>query len=346
MMSGEYDILETLLIWCGEGNAVALATVVQTWGSAPRPVGSQMVITETGDFAGSVSGGCVEGAVIAEAQDVLATGKMRLLEYGVTNDQAWELGLACGGTIQIMIQTVGAAPPDSVGITTPDLAEIIAVKSTHLPRFAITNLKSFRSELVTSKRKTLDQVADSQMTRQRLQEAMTSNTSQKIAADTDWFLRVYSPPLRLVIVGAVHIAEPLSAMMQASNYDVTIVDPRPAFASAKRFPDAEIVNAWPDEEMPTLDAQTALVALTHDPKLDDPALRAALNSPCFYIGALGSRKNHAARLDRLAGQGFAPDALSRINGPVGLAIGAKTPAEIAIAIAAQITAALRQGQTP
>ena len=158
------------------------------------------------------------------------------------------------------------------------------------------------------------------------------------------FLNVYNPPLRLIIVGAVHIGQPLARMAAMTGYDVTVVDPRAAFASAERFPDVTVMNEWPDDAMATLapNARTAIVTLTHDPKIDDPALEVALRAPVFYIGALGSRKTHGARLQRLGEAGFSNADLARICGPVGLAIGAKSPAEIAVAVLAQITEQLRQ----
>lgn len=161
------------------------------------------------------------------------------------------------------------------------------------------------------------------------------------------FLNVFNPPLRLVLVGAVHIAQALVPMAQLAGYEVTVIDPRSAFGSAERFPGVALSNDWPDEAMERLrpDLRTAIVTLTHDPKIDDPALVAALRSDAFYIGALGSKKTHGARLERLAAAGFGADDFARIHGPVGLNIGAKSPAEIAISVLAQMTAALRQGST-
>lgn len=163
-------------------------------------------------------------------------------------------------------------------------------------------------------------------------------------ADGETFLHVFNPPLRLLIVGAVHIAQPLSQMAAIAGYDVVVIDPRGAFATDARFPGIELVPEWPDEglEALELDHRTAVVTLTHDPKLDDPALTVALKSEVFYIGSLGSTRTHAARLERLRGEGFDEEALGRINGPIGLHIGARSPAEIALAIMAQVTAALRQ----
>ena len=159
----------------------------------------------------------------------------------------------------------------------------------------------------------------------------------------DWFLNPFNPPLRLVILGAVHIAQPLAKIAELANYDVTVVDPRTAFASEERFPGVKLVTEWPDEAMEKieLDTRTAVVTLTHDPKLDDPGLHAALKSPCFYIGALGSRKTHGTRVERLTEAGFSEEDIARIHGPVGLNIGARSPAEIAISIMAEMTERLR-----
>lgn len=181
---------------------------------------------------------------------------------------------------------------------------------------------------------------------QVVSEVLASDKS-RVVTDPDgaeWFLNAFNPPLRLIVIGAVHIAQPLSIMASVAGYDVTIVDPRAAFASPERFPGVTVRCEWPDEAMADLapDARTAVVTLTHDPKLDDPALVAALNSPCFYIGALGSKKTHASRLERLKAQGFDDQALSSIHGPIGLHIGGKSPAEIAISIMAEITSVLRQ----
>lgn len=178
-----------------------------------------------------------------------------------------------------------------------------------------------------------------------IHEALATDKSRIVIAPdgAEWFLNAFNPPLRLIVVGAVHIAQPLARMAALAGYDVTVVDPRTAFASSERFPGVALSTDWPDEAVSALapDARTAVVTLTHDPKLDDPALKAALASPCFYIGALGSRKTHGSRLERLRAAGFDDGALARIHGPVGLSIGAKSPAEIAISILAQIIQRLR-----
>jgi xanthine dehydrogenase accessory factor len=178
-----------------------------------------------------------------------------------------------------------------------------------------------------------------------IHEVLSGDKGAVLAAPdgAEWFLNPFNPPLRLILVGAVHIAQPLAQIAGLAGYDVTLIDPRTSFASAERFPGMKLVTDWPDEAMTALaaDARTAIVTLTHDPKLDDPALQVALASPAFYIGALGSKKTHAARVARLAQAGFAESEIARIHGPVGLSIGAKSPAEIAISIMAEITETLR-----
>jgi xanthine dehydrogenase accessory factor len=205
----------------------------------------------------------------------------------------------------------------------------------------VTNLANGAERLVDYDRAKDDLLADD------LEQAFRFDRSGIVKiGDAEYFINVYNPPLHLVIVGAVHLAQALIPLARAAGYDVTVIDPRAAFASPERFPDVVVHDEWPDEVLPKLDLgpRTALVALTHDPKIDDPALNAALHSGCFYIGALGSKKTQGARRDRLAAAGFKEADLSRIHGPIGLSIGARGPAEIAISIMAEITAALRVGK--
>jgi xanthine dehydrogenase accessory factor len=205
----------------------------------------------------------------------------------------------------------------------------------------VTNLANGAERLVDYDRAKDDLLADD------LEQAFRFDRSGIVKiGDAEYFINVYNPPLHLVIVGAVHLAQALIPLARAAGYDVTVIDPRAAFASPERFPDVVVHDEWPDEVLPKLDLgpRTALVALTHDPKIDDPALNAALHSGCFYIGALGSKKTQGARRERLAAAGFKEADLSRIHGPIGLSIGARGPAEIAISIMAEITAALRVGK--
>jgi xanthine dehydrogenase accessory factor len=197
---------------------------------------------------------------------------------------------------------------------------------------------------VSGEERLIDPYKDDTPLGQAARKAAAADTSAEIELDgRTWFLEVHNPPLEMALVGAVHIAQPLAAMAGLAGYRVRVIDPRTAFATQERFPDVTLHAHWPDEFFASSPpgARTALVVLAHDPKIDDPALEAGLRSPAFYIGALGSKKTHAARLERLAGRGFSQDALLRIRGPVGLAIGARSPAEIALSILAQITQTLR-----
>lgn len=322
-MTDTYDnIPEIALEWLRAGQGVALATVVQTWGSAPRRVGAQLVINDAGDMQGSVSGGCVEGAVIVEALEAIEDGTLRMLEYGVSDGDAFAVGLACGGTIKILVEPVGDVMP--VGM----LEVLVTARAA---RKAVAYVIDLEEQTRT-------------LTAHGFEDRFRLDRSG-FEGDSDVFIAIHNPPLRLFIVGAVHIAQPLVAMARIVGYDPVVIDPRTAFGSQARFPDEKIVEDWPDEALAALkpDARTALVLLSHDPKLDDPALHIALRSEVFYIGALGSKRTHAGRVARLQEAGFSVAEIGRIHGPVGLNIGASGPAEIAASIIAQMTQVLRQG---
>lgn len=322
------DIPETALAWHREGKGAVLATVVETWGSAPRPAGSQLVISGAGAIMGSVSGGCVEGAVVTEAIDALADGKPRLLSFGVSDDSAFAVGLACGGTIRVLVEPVGGALPERL------LADLVAARAARRPVALLVNFDSWQHRLTEGPGDPLDSAIAARL-----------RSDKSGTEDGGWFIAIHNPPLRLIVVGAVHIAQALLPMAQSCGYDATLIDPREAFASQARFPGAVIFHEWPDEAMETLglDRRTAVVTLTHDPKLDDPAIRAALGSAVFYLGCLGSPRTHAKRLERLRAAGVDPAQIARIHAPVGLDIGAKSPAEIALSIMAEITQTLRRG---
>lgn len=308
-------IPEVALDYLKNGKRTAIATVVSTWGSAPRGIGSQLAISEDGAFEGSVSGGCVEGAVIIEAQDVIADGKCRLLEFGVADEDAFAVGLACGGTIKILVE-----PIDADGcITKADLENICTAHNSR-------NFRSYQINLLDFSRSEISGDAD------------------QIGLKNDVFTMAYHPRMRMVIVGAVHITKSLSPMAKMAGYDVFLVDPRESFASIDRFPDDKIIDGWSDEALIKIgvDKNTAVVALTHDPKIDIPALDVALKSEAFYIGALGSRKTHAKRIAELEVLGFTSNDIARIKSPIGLDIGSKSPAEIAVSIIAEVTQELHQ----
>lgn len=322
-MTDRHDrIPEIALDWHRDGRGAALATVVETWGSAPRRVGSQLVISGRGEIEGSVSGGCVEGAVVTEALEALEHGKSRLLEYGVSDGDAFAVGLACGGTIRVLVEPVGAELTESL------LADLVAARAARRAIAYVANLATGARHLTTT-----DYPDRFRMDRSGFED------------DGQTFVAIHNPPLRMIVVGAVHIAQALVPMARIIGYDPVIIDPRDAFGAQSRFPGETILNDWPDDAIASLglDARTALVLLTHDPKLDDPAIQAAIASDVFYIGALGSKRTHASRVERLTAQGIPADRIARIHGPVGLDIGAAGPAEIALSILAECTQVLRKG---
>lgn len=288
--------------WRGE--RMGLATVIRTWGSAPRRVGAHLLMRGDGLFEGSVSGGCVEGAVMEALARRMETGGGEVLTFGVADETAWEVGLACGGEIAVLVQAV-----DETGFPPALFERLSAARAAGETVSLATDLASGRT----------------------------------VEGSEGDFVCRYDPPLRLMLVGAVHIAQALAPMAEALGYQVLVVDPRTRFAAAARFPSLEVDTSWPDEALAAWkpDAASAIVTLTHDPKLDDPALEAALRSPAFYVAALGSRRTHEARRERLAARGVSQADLDRIHGPAGLAIGAANPAEIALSVAAEMVRAWR-----
>jgi xanthine dehydrogenase accessory factor len=327
MERAAHDLIpEAALDWHRQGKGAALATVVETWGSAPRQAGSQLAISGDGEMLGSVSGGCVEGAVVTEALDALQDRKSRILTFGVSDETAFAAGLACGGTIRVLVEPVGEG---AEALPEPILADLVQARAAPRALALVTRTDSWTRDL---KAPGEDPAADARL------------KSDRSGMEEDGrFIAVHNPPLRLIVIGAVHIAQPLLTIARTCGYAPTLIDPRAAFGSTDRFPGETILDDWPDEALEALapDARTAIVTLTHDPKLDDPAIRVALRSDAFYLGCLGSKKTHAKRVDRLAEAGLTPDQIAKIHAPVGLDIGAKTPAEIAVSIMAQITAALR-----
>ncbi len=330
--AGGAEVLRLALRWQQQGRRVAIATVIASWGSAPRPVGSKLAVAEDGDFTGSVSGGCVENAVITAALACIADGAPRVLEYAGDAKFPWEVGLPCGGTIRVYVEMLSAK--FAAALYARDQGHVIA---------SITNLETGVYAQMTGQSTS----GDAEILRQALEvwpEASSAWRTQLISAEGgELFIDVHRPALRLMIIGATHLAQSLSAMAGLYGYDVVIIDPRAAYLTAERFAAKKLMPDAPGEALAALrpDAATAVIAVSHDPKIDDPALIAALRSEAFYIGALGSRKSHEARRLRLGEAGFDDAAFARIHGPVGLNIGAVSPPEIAGAILAQITQILR-----
>ena len=321
------ELFAQLRRWRAAGKGVALATVVKTWGSSPRPEGSHLAVEAGGAFLGSVSGGCIEGAVIGEAQAAIADGQPRLLEFGVSDERAWEVGLACGGRVQVFVERANDER----------IERLLAERAAKRAATVVTRLADGTQALVAGD-EVSGELALTEAQREEVRRRLRSDKSGTLeSSDGTLFARCYAQAPRMVIVGAVHITQALAPMAAMAGFEVVVIDPRRAFATAERLPGVTVTTEWPDEALARigLDAQTAVVTLSHDPKLDDPALIAALQSQCFYIGALGSSRTHAKRVARLTEAGLA-DALPRIHAPVGLDLGGRSPAEIAVSVIAQV----------
>ncbi|OGO09335.1 MAG: hypothetical protein A2Z66_00050 [Chloroflexi bacterium RBG_13_66_10] len=345
--------------WLGEGKPVALASVITTWGSAPRAPGSKMAVSASAEMAGSVSAGCVEASVADEALGVLRTGRAKRLHFGVSDDTAWGVGLACGGEIDIFVEplssmlTPGKAGQDSAyhrlkasmeGEKTSVRAVVIEGPPEDLGTFLVAveggeaegTIAIPLVDLVRADALALLAAGPAGVRTYRL-------GGREVAV----FFDVSLPSLRLVIVGGVHIAVELALLAKRVGYEVAVVDPRKAFATKERFPEADrLIHEWPDAGLETLGltAGTAVAVLSHDPKLDDPALLVALRSPAFYVGALGSARTQELRRRRLLEAGLSEPELARLHGPIGLDLGGREPAEVALSILAEIVA-VRAGRS-
>lgn len=328
---------ETAAAWAANG-PVALATVVSTWGSAPRPKGSLLVVRGDGAFAGSVSGGCIEGAVVTEAQDVIEGGAPKLMEFGVTDEQAWDVGLACGGQISVLVEAAGK---DRRAL----LERLNRARAKGEDAVLATRVRDGASHLFAKGERAVQGFWKGV---ERIARAALSEEEPRLAQHKgeQVFINVFPAPYRLYLIGAVHISQALAPLAAAAGYRVTVIDPRGAFTEREGFAGVTLIEDWPDDALARerLDRHAAVVTLTHDPKLDDVALKVALNSEAFYVGSLGSSRTHGKRLERLKEMAFTKKQLSRIHGPVGLKIGAKTPFEIALSILAELTMARRTGK--
>jgi len=343
------DILEEVERWRESGERVAIATVIQTWGSAPRPAGSAMALTAGGRIAGSVSGGCVEGAVVESGLRCLETNRPERVRFGVSDETAWSVGLACGGTIELFVEPVSGEAFDAVrtAIRATRPAAVATIVGGAEGALGRRLLVSDDGAVTGSLGEGLDEAVAAEA-----REALGAGAARRLDPTPDRpaeiFIDVLKPPPQLIVVGGVHIAIPLVAIAKTLGYRTIVVDPRETFGSAERFPDVDrIVSAWPDRALDEIgiDASTAVAVLTHDPKLDDPALAAALRSPAFYVGALGSRRTQEKRRQRLLEAGLDEEALARLYAPIGLPIGGRSPGEIALSIMAQIVAARNKGVT-
>jgi xanthine dehydrogenase accessory factor len=327
------ELLPDLEDWLNKGDRVALATVISTWGSAPRRVGSTMAVNEHGAMVGSVSGGCVEGAVVQAAHEVMKSGKAQRLHFGVTDETAWDVGLACGGELDVFVQRVSQQI----------FSDLIPKIKSDEPVTIATVIKgdALGSQLLLNEQGVVIASSDTFTLEATLQP---SQPETRKMGDREVFVNPVSSQPTLIMVGGVHIAVALAKIARIESFRTIIVDPRKAFGSTLRFTHADaLIQEWPAAafEQVSLTNSTALASLSHDPKIDDPALIDALNSDVFYIGALGSRKTQEKRRARLLRAGITEDQLKRLHAPIGLEIGAETPEEIALAIMAQVIAAYR-----
>lgn len=327
------DILETVNEWLNQGRKVALATVVDTWGSAPRRIGSKMAVTDAMAMTGSVSGGCVETTVIEQALEALADGRPRLLKYGVSDDDAWQVGLTCGGKISIFVEPLDTA---WWRLTTEAIRQDHAATTITVLEGDLAGRKLLLDGQGTVQYATLDATGH-----EALAAAHYVTPQQAEIAGMKIMVDVHRPRPHLILIGGVHIAQPLQSFARQLGFRVSLIDPRGVFASAERFPDVTaILHSYPDKALPQLglDADTYIAVLTHDPKIDDKALITALPSPVSYIGVLSSRKTHEARVERLQKAGVSPELIARIYTPIGVDIDARTPEEIALSIMAEVIA--------
>ncbi len=343
------DILPDTEKWMAEQRSIAIATVVQTWGSAPRSVGSKMALTLDGKLSGSVSGGCVESAVIEAGLEVIESDTPQLLHFGVADETAWEVGLACGGTIEVFVEQLtplvlafwrDAAEKEMAAV----VATVIRGDSNWLGKKMLLNeLGVALGDDLSFALSTMKQaLASGQSKRQSYSREVLPPHSLGPSAQIELFVEAYSPAPQLVCIGGGHITIALTQLAKIIGYRTIVIDPRAAFANAERFPHVDqLIAKWPNEALQqlTLSRSTAIAALTHDPKIDDKALIAALQSHAFYVGALGSKKTHTQRVERLKQAGLSDETLARIHAPIGLDIGAHTPEEIALAVLAEIVGA-------
>lgn len=309
MDSVDLQVLRTSVSWLNEGHRVILATIVETWGSSPRPAGAMLAVRGDGLVAGSVSGGCVEDDLIFRIRNKsLAVEKPEIATYGVSKEEATRYGLPCGGKLELVLEPVADKR---------QLEELLARVERHELVARTLDLASGKASLTAATR-----------------------TAAPLSFDRKQLVTVHGPRWRLLIIGAGQLSQYLAQMAQALDYSVTVCDPREEYAETWNVEGTILDRNMPDDVVAAmnLDSRSAVVAVTHDPKLDDLALMEALKSPAFYVGALGSRLNSRKRRERLLTFDLSADELDRLHGPIGLRIGSKTPPEIAVSILAEMTA--------
>lgn len=325
------DHIEQIDKWLEEGKQLAIARVVSTWRSSPRPAGSSLVVTEDGDMMGSVSGGCVEKAVVAKALKVIETGEASLENYGVADEDAWEVGLSCGGKLDVFIQPF---------FTHDTWQEINTAKEHKEGIILITRIGSGAKTLLTDPEGIENEGLSEAMVSRSLELYQVAKNSIIEVEGIRYFQQSLPPKPKMILIGSAHISAELTSLAHLYGFETILIDPRDTFAKKTHFesdPGTVHVN-WPQEVLPdySLDRNTYVVILSHDPKIDDEALKLVLKSNVKYIGALGSRKTHAKRVARLEGYGFSEEEINRIKAPIGISISSHSASEIALSIIAQV----------
>jgi xanthine dehydrogenase accessory factor len=344
------ELLQQLDSWRHDGVEPARAVVIRTFGSAPRPEGATLLVSDDGRLAGSVSGGCVEGAAYQEVERARSDGRQRVIRYGISDEEAWDVGLACGGTIDVLMQP---SLPAEVELAARELGRAVLTRlpaDSPGPAFGPVSpaegsapepaliLEAGRDSLVGTSG---DTAADEALVAAATDALLRGMSRTVEVGGRQYFVEAFARRPRLVIVGAVQVAIPLVALAGTLGYATAVVDGRPAFASRERFPDVDqLVEGWPDDvaEEIGLGPEDAVAVLSHDVKFDEPAIVTALARGCRYVGAVGSRKTQADRHQRLRAAGLSDAQLSRLRGPIGLDLGGREPAETALAIMAEVVA--------
>jgi xanthine dehydrogenase accessory factor len=335
------EVIKAIEAWKQEGRAIAIATNVKKEGSSLRPLGAKMAVTNGQKIAGSVTGGCIEGAVYEEAMGVLQSGEPKLLHYGVPAEETpWEVGLSCGGTLDVFIEALDSKGWQEVY---PVLRKCLETNQRVAAVTVIAGRGLGSKMLVWPDGRTFGSLGstdlDKEAARWAQKQVLTKDSDWTHLAESDVFVDVLSPPSRLIVIGAVHIAIPLVALAKTLDFHTIVIDPRKAFATRERFPIVdELVHDWPTTALEKLrpDEGTCIAVISHDEKLDNPALQVALASPACYVGVLGTRKKLSKRLAVLREMGVSEEQLRRLRAPIGLNIGAVLPGEIALAILAEM----------
>ena len=345
-----FDIVEDVAPWCADQVEFAIATVTRTWSSAPRMVGAAMALSAHGEVIGSVSGGCVEGAVLEVCQEVLRTGVSAQVKYGVSNEDAFDVGLTCGGTIELFVRKVSKSDfPEFetiIDLVRSKRAFSIATELTEsgahpyglfIGDQILGPLTQANSNLKRSLQREIQGLTEAGKSK----SIHVGNQGELDKDELTFFVNVFNAPAHMVVFGAIDFAAAVAGIGKFLGYYVTVCDARETFATKKRFPAAdEVVVDWPHRylERTEINSRTVICVLTHDPKFDIPALKIALRSSAAYVGAMGSHRTHMDRLERLREAGMSQSELDRLRSPIGLDLNAHTPEETAVAIAAEIVA--------